>query len=59
MSKDIPFNPELQCDNCDEVGAYDFMGDYLCPNCIDFHIDEISDDFGDVKDDYDLWDFVA
>jgi len=60
MKRDIPFDPELPCDNCDEIGAYDFMGEYLCPRCADFHIEE-EPEFceEDIEDMYDLWDFVA
>jgi len=58
MSRDIPYDPELQCDNCDEIGAYDFMGDYFCPACIDFHIEEeYTFDDANIEDDYDLWDY--
>ena len=55
MSRDIPYDPELQCDNCGAIGAYDFMGEYLCENCIDFHIEE--DYELDKEDYYDLWDY--
>jgi len=60
MSRDIPFYPEVQCDNCGTIGAYDFMGDYLCENCIGFHIEEegkFAKFWEDV--DYDLWDYAG
>jgi len=56
MSRDIPYDPELQCDNCDAVGAYDFMGDYLCPNCIDFQVEGV---VYDDEDEHDLWDYAG
>ena len=29
----VPFEEEAICDACGKRGAYDFMGDYLCPEC--------------------------
>ena len=29
-----------KCDNCGKVGAFDFMGDYLCPKCANKVIDK-------------------
>ena len=29
----VPFDETEVCDNCGKVGAYDFMGDLLCPEC--------------------------
>jgi len=34
MSRDIPFDPEEICDLCGEKGAFDFMGDLICPECL-------------------------
>ena len=34
MSRDIPYNPNAVCDRCGAKGAYDFMGDYYCPDCL-------------------------
>jgi len=31
--RDVPYNANLICDECGKRGAYDFMGDYLCPKC--------------------------
>lgn len=31
--KRVPFEDEAICDECGAVGAYNFMGDYLCPKC--------------------------
>lgn len=31
--RDVPFDPDAVCDICQRVGAYDFMGDLLCPEC--------------------------
>ena len=61
MSREVRYDPELQCDNCDAIGAYDFMGDYLCENCIGFHI-EGEEDFErkwEDEDAYDLWDYAG
>jgi len=33
MSRDVPFDAKAICDNCGGKGAYDFMGDLLCPKC--------------------------
>lgn len=33
MSRDIEFEETATCDECGKKGAYDFMGDYLCPEC--------------------------
>ena len=29
----VPFDDKAVCDRCSKVGAYDFMGDLLCPEC--------------------------
>lgn len=34
MSRDVPFDEEETCDICGKKGAYDFMGDYICPECL-------------------------
>jgi len=59
MVRDILYDPELECDNCGAIGAYDFMGDYLCENCIGFEIEEEGDSFFSDDDDIDLWDFAG
>ena len=33
MSRDVPFDKDTICDSCGVKGAYDFMGDFLCPEC--------------------------
>jgi len=33
MSREVPFCKDEPCDECGKVGVYDFMGDYLCPEC--------------------------
>lgn len=33
MSREIPFDENAECDWCGAIGAFDFMGDFLCPNC--------------------------
>lgn len=39
-NRDVPFDDEAKCDSCGQLGAYDFMGDYLCPNCAEKAIGE-------------------
>ena len=29
----VPFDEDAICDVCGKNGAFDFMGDYLCPDC--------------------------
>ncbi len=29
----VPFDDKAICDICGKIGAYDFMGDLLCPEC--------------------------
>jgi hypothetical protein len=33
MSREVDFCIDKQCDICGEVGAWDFYGDYICPDC--------------------------
>ena len=35
MDRTVPFNEDERCDNCHNFGVWDFMGDYLCQECID------------------------
>lgn len=35
MGRDIPYDFENTCDLCGKGGAYDFMGDYICQDCLD------------------------
>ena len=32
-SREVPFFEDDICDVCGKQGAYDFMGDCLCPEC--------------------------
>ena len=36
----VPFDEEAVCDVCGAKGAYDFMGDMLCPQCTESRIDK-------------------
>jgi len=36
----VPFDEDAVCDICGEKGAYDFIGDFLCPECVDKAIEE-------------------
>ena len=31
--REVPFFEDAICDICGAKGAYDFMGDYSCPDC--------------------------
>jgi len=33
-SRYVLFIDDAICDMCGNMGAYDFMGDYICPKCI-------------------------
>jgi uncharacterized Zn ribbon protein len=35
MGREVPFDETAHCEECGAHGAYDFMGDYLCPECAD------------------------
>ncbi len=35
MGRDVPYDPDNICDVCKKPGAFDFMGDYICPACIE------------------------
>jgi hypothetical protein len=43
MSGDVEFMPIIPCDRCGNEGAWDFMGDYFCDDCL------TTDDEGYVK----------
>lgn len=34
-NRTVPFDKECKCDVCGQSGAYDFMGDYICSDCLD------------------------
>ncbi|MBC8428517.1 hypothetical protein H8D04_01395 [bacterium] len=33
-NREAPYDKHIECDNCGKRGAYDFMGDYLCDDCV-------------------------
>jgi len=35
MSRDVPYDTHAVCDTCGNVGAFDFMGDYICAECLE------------------------
>jgi hypothetical protein len=35
MDKTIPFDEHAVCDTCGQIGAFDFMGDYICQECLE------------------------
>ncbi len=44
MNREVPFDEIAVCDDCDKVGAFDFMGDLLCPECAREAIEDSVDD---------------
>lgn len=34
MDRDVPFDVLAPCYYCGKVGAFDFMGDYCCADCL-------------------------
>lgn len=32
-ARSIPYAPGVRCEDCGALGAYDFMGDWLCARC--------------------------
>lgn len=32
--REVPFDPAETCDICGALGAFDFMGDYYCAECL-------------------------
>ena len=35
MSRDVPYSDNVKCDLCGKKGAFDFMGDNICPKCFE------------------------
>jgi len=38
--RDVPFDEFAVCDSCKKVGAFDFMGDFYCAECLKIDDDE-------------------
>lgn len=34
MNREIPFDKKEKCDTCGKLGAFDFMGDFICGDCL-------------------------
>jgi hypothetical protein len=34
MDREIPFEKDTKCDIYGKLGAFDFMGDYICERCL-------------------------
>lgn len=34
MAREIHFEANETCDRCGDLGAWDFMGDYFCRECV-------------------------
>ena len=50
--RDVPYEPNERCDNCGRLGAFDFMGDLLCPKCIqnEDDIEELEEEEDDTEE---------
>ena len=35
-SREAPYDKHIECDSCGKEGAYEFMGDYLCDDCVGY-----------------------
>lgn len=44
IDREIPFDERAICDDCGAAGAFDFMGDCLCPECAKRVVFENEDD---------------
>ena len=33
-NREVPFNKDEKCDVCGKLGAFDFMGDLICGDCL-------------------------
>jgi len=40
MGREVPYCKDEVCDICGNKGCFDFMGDCICPKCIDEWIEE-------------------
>ena len=38
--REVPYDPAAVCDLCGRAGAFDFMGDVICGQCIKAHAEE-------------------
>ncbi len=34
MSREVPYDTKAICDDCGKEGAFDFMGDFICEECL-------------------------
>jgi hypothetical protein len=39
-SREVPYDKDKECDVCGKLGANDFMGDYLCNDCVTYTVTE-------------------
>lgn len=44
--RDVPFDPKAVCDICGEKGAFDFMGDLVCSQCLSEDSEMEEEDYG-------------
>jgi hypothetical protein len=40
MSRDVPFDENAICEICGKPGAFDFMGDEICQDCLSREADD-------------------
>jgi uncharacterized Zn ribbon protein len=38
MGREVEYEEDAICDICGKEGAYDFMGDCLCPQCAEKYV---------------------
>jgi uncharacterized Zn finger protein (UPF0148 family) len=54
--RDVPYEPEELCEICGRKGAFDFMGDLICPRCMSQEeveeLDELEDENEEGIEDY-------
>ncbi len=34
MDRTVPYDEHQKCDECGNLGSWDFMGDSICPECL-------------------------
>ena len=49
MNREVPFDKDAICDICGAQGAFDFMGDFVCPRC-NHEIDADDEDYVEVEE---------
>lgn len=54
MNRIVPFDTKEYCDICQDLGAYNFMGDYLCEKCYrdDIEREPYQDELDELDDEF-------